>query len=319
MGKFDDLERLQKLKESGVLTNQEFENAKQRILNEADNVEPEKSIKSENLQNEVITEEKTEKEVKNKKTIKIFIIIVIIVLVLIVGLYLISSAIEKSREVSVPNLIGKTYAQARDELSKLDLYIESKYSYNSTYSDSDDAIIQTQDDEEGEIVKKGDTIKVTAKTQEQIEKEKEEEEERKRQQEEAEANGYRSSPASESTIIACAKTLINNTLRSSSTARWGTCEMIDEDNYGRCLVYVTLEAQNGFGAYNKLDYLVVLQYVQADGNFTYKPYSYSYQLSTFGGVSVYNYYITTYKDGTVYPVIQTFLDNNDWNTRPADA
>ena len=41
MSKYEDLERLQKLKENGVLTEQEFEEEKKKILNEADNTKVE--------------------------------------------------------------------------------------------------------------------------------------------------------------------------------------------------------------------------------------------------------------------------------------
>lgn len=228
----------------------------------------------------------------------------------------IDNKIEKSKEVQVPNLVGKTLGEAKTELSNLELNIEAQYP--SLYSDSPEAIIQSQDNKEGDILKKGNTVKVTAKTQEQLNKEKQQEEERKKKEAEAKEKGYRSSPATSDTIVSCAKTLINENLRSSTTARWGTCEKVDEDNYGRCLVYVSLEAQNGFGAYSKLNYFVVLQYVKSNGEFTYKPYNYSYELTTFGS-SVYDYYVTSYKNGEVYPVIKTFLKNNEWNTRPSDV
>ena len=230
----------------------------------------------------------------------------------------INKSIEKSKEVQVPNIIGKTISEAEQELSTINLSIRAEdTSLTTLYSGNPDAIIVEQKDKEGTILKKGDFIRIKAKTKEQLNKEKQEKEERERKLEEAKEKGYRSSSATEDTIIACAKTLINESLRSSSTARWGTCEKVDEDNYGRCLVYVSLEAQNGFGAYSKLNYFVVLQYVEYNGKFTYKPYNYKYELTTFGG-SVYDYYVTTYKNGEVYPVIKTFLDNNDWNIRPTE-
>lgn len=274
----------------------------------------------------VITEKEFKKS-KNKLFIKICVIEVIILVlipILVTGGVMvkqeIDKKIEKSKEVQVPNIIGKTISEAEQDLSTLDLRIFAENTNLTTlYSGSPDAIIITQKDEEGKILKKGDTVRVEAKTKEQIEKEKQEEEERKKKQEEAKVKGYRSSPATTDTIVSCAKTLINEDLRSSTTARWGKCEKIDEDNYGRCLVYVSLEAQNGFGAYSKLNYFVVLQYVKYNGEFTYKPYNYRYELTTFGSQSVYDYYVSTYKSGEIYPVIQTFLDNNEWNTRPKDV
>lgn len=82
------------------------------------------------------------------------------------------------------------------------------------------------------------------------------------------------------------------------------------------MVYVSLEAQNGFGAYSKLNYLVVLQYVKSNGEFTYKPYACMHELTTFTGQDPYYYYVKEYKSGNVFPVIETFLKNNDWNIRP---
>lgn len=242
--------------------------------------------------------------------------------ILIIGPFIIKQEIdykiEKSKEVQVPNVIGKTISGAEQELSTNNLSIRAEDTHLTTlYSGNPDAIIIEQKDKEGTILKKGDSIRVKAKTKEQLDKEKQEKEERERKAAEAKEKGYRSSPATKDTIIACAKTLIDESLRSSSTARWGTCEKVDEDNYGRCLVYVSLEAQNGFGAYSKLNYFVVLQYVEYDGKFTYKPYNYRYELTTFGS-PVYDYYVTTYKNGEVYPVIKTFLDNNDWNIRPTE-
>jgi len=327
MGKLEDLERLKKLKEDGILSEQEFENEKQKILNQDDNSNLDKP-KTENesttnieKENAEVKKDNLEKNKSNKKAIKIFIITFTIFMVIFVAFCItfpiINSHIEKSKEVTVPNIIGKTLSEAKEELANLELNIQAEYP--SLYSDAPEAIIQTQYNKEGDILKKGDTVKVTAKTQEQLDKEKQQQEENKRKQEEAKAKGYRSSPATKDTIENCAKTLIHNSLRSPSTAIWGKCEKVDEDNYGRCLVYVSVEAQNGFGAYTKSDYLVVLQYVQSNGEFTYKPYGYSYELKTFGGQPAYDYYVTAYKNGEVYPIINTFLDNNEWNTRPKDV
>lgn len=326
MGKYDELERLLKLKEDGVLSEQEFEIEKKKILG-TDEKEKENEIQNNEIKNsnENIVKNYTEKiktsRKKNIKKIILSIIIPLIACLIISGIIIISSTIQRKQEeklkVTVPNLVGKTLSDAKEELSNLELNLEAKYP--SLYSDSPDAIIQSQDNKEGSILKKGSTIKVTAKTQEQLDKEKQEEEERKKKQEEAKEKGYRSSPATTNTIVSCAKTLINNELRSSSTAVWGKCEKVDEDNYGRCLVYVSLEAQNGFGAYSKLNYFVVLQYVESNGEFTYKPYGYRHELTVYGAQSVYDYYVTTYKNGNIYPVIQTFLNNNDWNIRPSNV
>ena len=274
---------------------------------------------------EKTNQDANQKNNKNEKksTLKACIITIIAILAIagvitgvLWGIQEYNKAVEEANKRTVPNLVGKTLKEAEEELANLDLNIEAKYP--ALYSDSPDAVITEQQTDEGEQIKKGDTVGVIALTQEQMEKKQQEEEENKRKQQEAKEKGYRQSPATNDTIIGCAKTLINNTLKSSATAIWGKCEVIDEDNYGRCLVYVSLEAQNGFGAYTKLDYFVVLQYVEYNGEFTYKPYSYSYKLSTLSGASVYDYYVSTYKSGEIYPVIQKFLDNNDWNTRPTE-
>lgn len=327
MSKYEDLERLQKLKENGVLTEQEFEEEKKKILNEADNTKVEtkkEEKKNENTDSKKtkVIEESTEKKQKNKKIFTTtYVIVAVVIIIAIVIIPMIQSEKEKSNKSQVPNIVGKTLSEARDELSKLELNIEAQYP--SLYSDSPDAIIQSQDNNEGDTLEKGSTVKVIAKSQEQLDQEQQEkekaEEEKKQKEQEAKDKGYRSSPATKDVIESCAKSLISNSLRSSSTARWDKCEKIDEDNYGRCLVYVSLEAQNGFGAYTKSSYFVVLQYVEADGKYTYKPYSYSYELTSFSGQSTYDSYVREYKNGNVYAAVQTFLSTNEWNKRPSDV
>ena len=220
--------------------------------------------------------------------------------------------IEKSKEVVLPKVIGKTMAEAEEELSKLELKVER---CSDTPSDLDgtnsDSIVQsiTRDYsriQEGDIVKKGDTIRIWGISQKWKDK-----------QQERKEKGYKYCPASNDTVIRCAQTLISNQLKAPSTAIWGKSEKVDEDNYGRCLVYVSVEAQNSFGGLVKSDYLVILQEVSTDGKFTYLPYSSTYTIETLGS-SPYSY-IEDYKNGNIYPVIQTFLDNNEWNTRPKDV
>ena len=131
----------------------------------------------------------------------------------------------------------------------------------------------------------------------------------KDKQQERKEKGYKYCPASKDTVIGCAQTLISNQLKAPSTAIWGKSEKVDEDNYGRCLVYVSVEAQNSYGGLVKSDYLVILQEVSTDGKFTYLPYGSTYTIKTFGS-SPYSY-IEDYKNGNIYPVIKTFLDNNE--------
>lgn len=219
--------------------------------------------------------------------------------------------IERSKEVVLPNIIGKTMAEAEEELLKLELNVEKCC---NNYMDLDgnkaEAIVQkiTRDYssiKEGETVKKGDIIRIWGESQ----KWKDEQQERKEK-------GYKYCPASSNTIIGCAQTLISNYLKAPSTAVWGKSEKVDEDNYGRCLVYVSVESQNSFGGMVKSDYLVVLQEVETDGKFTYLPYSSIYTIQTL--VSSPYKYVEDYKSGNIYPVVETFLQNNNWNVRPTE-
>lgn len=314
MGKYKNLERLQKLKESGALTEDEFQREKEKILNKdnANNIKTNKNISK--TDNE---KPKEERKISWRKYIKIYVILFIVLFLIALSPVVISGIQRKQNEklkVSVPNLIGKTYEEAENVLSDLGLKIDTM----SGSSDNKDSIVTEQERKEGYALIKGDTLRVKTLTQEEFEKKKQEEEEKIKEQEEAREKGYKKSLASEDTIISCAKTLISNELRSSNTAVWGKSELVDQDNYGRCLVYVDLEAQNSFGAYSKLNYLVVLQSVEYDGHFTYSPYIYRYELVTYGATTPYNYYVGAYKSGEIYPVIKEFLENNKWNTRPKE-
>ncbi len=270
----------------------------------------------------------TEKEFKNKilkvwiNTIIFTLAIIIIPVVILFSGYKVYTIIEninekkieeieKSKEVVLPNVIGKTMAEAEEELLKLELNVErNSDNYRDLDGKNSDSIVQkiTRDYsriKEGEIVKKGDTIEIWGMSQ----KWKDEQQERKEK-------GYKYCPASTDTIIGCAQTLISNQLKAPSTAIWGKSEKVDEDNYGRCLVYISVEAQNSFGGLVKSDYLVILQDVSTNGKFTYLPYVSIYTIETF--VSSPYSYIEDYKNGNIYPVVQTFLDNNNWNVRPVE-
>lgn len=267
----------------------------------------------------------TEKEFKNK-ILKVWInaiiftsaIIIMPVIIFFSGYTIVENinskrieAIEKSKEVVLPNVIGKTMAEAEEELSKLGLNVErNSDNYRDLDGKNSDSIVQkiTRDYsriQEGDVVKKGETIRIWGMSQ----KWKDEQKERKEK-------GYKYCPASTDTIIGCAQTLISNQLKAPSTAIWGKSEKVDEDNYGRCLVYISVEAQNSFGGLVKSDYLVILQDVSIDGKFTYLPYVSIYTIETF--VSSPYSYIEDYKNGNIYPVVQTFLDNNNWNVRPVE-
>lgn len=74
----------------------------------------------------------------------------------------------------------------------------------------------------------------------------------------------------DSVYINCAKTLINQQLKSPATAKWSNEKVLEKDNYGRALVYLTIDAQNDFGTYIRDNYVVViLSYNKASGEFTY--------------------------------------------------
>ena len=267
----------------------------------------------------------TEKEFKNK-ILKVWInaiiftsaIIIMPVIIFFSGYTIVENinskrieAIEKSKEVVLPNVIGKTMAEAEEELSKLGLNVErNSDNYRDLDGKNSDSIVQkiTRDYsriQEGDVVKKGETIRIWGMSQ----KWKDEQKERKEK-------GYKYCPASTDTIIGCAQTIISNQLKAPSTAIWGKSEKVDEDNYGRCLVYISVEAQNSFGGLVKSDYLVILQDVSIDGKFTYLPYVSIYTIETFASTP-YSY-IEDYKNGNIYPVVQTFLDNNNWNVRPVE-
>lgn len=124
-----------------------------------------------------------EKKKGNKKAIKIIIIgitIIAILMSIIIGWEIISNKIEQanqeSQNVTVPNLMGKTYAEVKEELEKIGLTVEKSYGS----SEDENAIVISQT-KEGTILKKGDSVSVTVLTQEEIEER--EEKKQKEQQE----------------------------------------------------------------------------------------------------------------------------------------
>lgn len=184
MGKFEELEKLQKLKENGVLSEQEFEKEKQNLLNKRNNNIINDSKKNDDIVKKYTEKSKIEKKATNKKIIITFILTIIVCFS--PALYItINSNIqrnkEESLEVTVPNLIGKTYIEVQEELLPLGLNIEKSYGS----SDSEKAIVTSQTSE-GKVLKKGDTVSITLKTQEEIEKQ---EQEQKKKNEESNARG----------------------------------------------------------------------------------------------------------------------------------
>ena len=116
---------------------------------------------------------------------------------------------------------------------------------------------------------------------------------------------------SDEIIISCARTEVGRILKSVSTANWGTSEIVDKDNYGRYLVYVPLEAQNGFGAYNKLYYLVIVKNVDQEGNYKAMTYNSRLEIPNYMGANTPSI-ISDYKNGETAKILKDFLENNNW-------
>lgn len=58
--------------------------------------------------------------------------------------------------------------------------------------------------------------------------------------------------------IQAAEQVVSEQLRSPSTASFSNVKVVDKDKYGRALVSMTVDAQNGFGAYIRDNYVVVI-------------------------------------------------------------
>lgn len=70
--------------------------------------------------------------------------------------------------------------------------------------------------------------------------------------------------------ISCAKTAIAKRLKSPSTAIWYNERVVEQDAYGRVLITMAVEAQNGFGGYSKSYYAVVIYGCNpSEGTFKY--------------------------------------------------
>jgi hypothetical protein len=75
---------------------------------------------------------------------------------------------------------------------------------------------------------------------------------------------------SDGDYISCAQTLIRQDLKCLATAEFSDGKVVEKDKYGRALVTVTVDAQNGFGAYIRNRYAVVIDsYDKKTGEFTY--------------------------------------------------
>lgn len=110
-----------------------------------------------------------------------------------------------------------------------------------------------------------------------------------------------------SVIIDSAKTEISHNLKAPSSARYGQAEILGNDAYGRYLVYIPVDAQNGFGAYIRSEFLVIIMDVDSK-NRTYS----SYKNSSVFDVSDRPSCITKWKNGEVTVLMKAFLDLNHW-------
>lgn len=210
--------------------------------------------------------------IKEHKMLKNGIIILCIIFVVIFA--------NSLRRENVPYLVGKTVDEARQIIKNYNLELDVDSAGDSS------EIIKKQYPESGRVKLKTTISVSTDEYFEMINK-----------------------PSNE-TIVACAKTLISEGLKSSTTARWEKdCQVVDKDDYGRYLVYISVEAQNGFGAYVKLAYFVILQSVNKSGEFTYRYFN-SIEASQISG-----YYnpIELYKEGNINTNLQYLMNANNWN------
>ena len=70
--------------------------------------------------------------------------------------------------------------------------------------------------------------------------------------------------------ISCAKQLVSQQLKSPATAMYSECDVKEIDEYGRILVSMTVDSQNGFGGYLRTYAIVILQEYDFDTDeFTY--------------------------------------------------
>lgn len=103
---------------------------------------------------------------KKNKIVLITTIIAIILVIILSTISIINNIeekhrkeIEESNKRTVPNLVGMTYKEAKEEIEKLDLIV-----YTLEESPEDEDIVSTQDPPAETIISKGDTVKLTLKT-----------------------------------------------------------------------------------------------------------------------------------------------------------
>lgn len=83
---------------------------------------------------------------------------------------------------------------------------------------------------------------------------------------------FTSGGASDEDYISCAQTVINQQLKSPSTASYSNAKVVEKDDYGRVLVTMCVDAQNAFGAYIRNYYAIVIENYDPDTEkFDYYP------------------------------------------------
>ena len=83
---------------------------------------------------------------------------------------------------------------------------------------------------------------------------------------------FSSGGASDEDYISCAQTVINQQLKSPSTATYSNAKVVEKDDYGRVLVTLCVDAQNSFGAYIRNYYAIVIEEYDPDTEkFDYYP------------------------------------------------
>lgn len=162
MGKIEDLEKISELKSKGILTEEEFQAEKRRILND-EKIESEVKTVPNNICKKCgakleVDEKfcgKCGKEVND--TIKInfkgLIIGFSIFMIIIIGI----AFFTRPKKVEVPNLIGTTVEETREILDNLNL----RLSLSSCGNEQE--IIATQSYEKGKTVTEGTIISVKTK------------------------------------------------------------------------------------------------------------------------------------------------------------
>ena len=114
MSYIDELERIQKLKEKNILTQEEFETEKKKILNE-------------NQKNN-ISDSISSNRNKNKSFISKYKYLIIIFVILIIVIFMVGF-----RKVEVPNIVGLSEEEAKEQIEKqgLSLVVDTEeYSSN---------------------------------------------------------------------------------------------------------------------------------------------------------------------------------------------